>query len=81
MMMGDEKEAETSLKKALESARSLNARWWELRAAIDLAQLWRRQGKTEQARQVVKEVYSWFSEGFDTPELREARKLLSMTAN
>jgi tetratricopeptide (TPR) repeat protein len=77
MMVGDEKEAETSLQKALEVARQQSARWWELRAAIDLAHLWRKQGKAEQARQVVKEVYDWFTEGFDTPELSEARELCS----
>jgi Tfp pilus assembly protein PilF len=77
LMLGDEIEAETSLKKALDIARQQSARWWELRAAIDLAHLWRKQGKAEQARQVVKEVYDWFTEGFDTPELIEARALCS----
>ncbi len=77
LMQGDERGAETSLQKALEVARQQNARWWELRAAIDLAHLWRKQGKAEQARQLVKEIYSWFTEGFDTPELREADALCS----
>lgn len=77
LMQGDERGAETSLMKALEVSRQQNARWWELRAAIDLAHLWRKQGKAEQARLLVKEVYDWFTEGFDTPELREARELCS----
>jgi adenylate cyclase len=80
LMAGDEAGAEASLKKALEVARRLNARWWELRAAIDLAHLWQKQGKVAEARELVKEVYSRFTEGFDTPELREARELCSSDA-
>lgn len=76
-MQGRDDEAETSLKKALEVARKQSARSWELRAAIDLAHLWREQGRVDEARQVVKEIYVWFSEGFDTPDLREARRLSS----
>ena len=74
-MLGRDDAAEASLKKALEVARKQNARSWELRAAIDLARLWRKQGKLDEARQVVQEVYVWFSEGFDTPDLIEAREL------
>jgi tetratricopeptide (TPR) repeat protein len=73
-MNGEDKEAESSLKKALEVARSQEARWWELRAAIDLAHLWQKHGRDADSRQLVKGVYSWFTEGFDTPELREARE-------
>lgn len=75
-MQGKEKAAEASLKKALELARERNARLWELRAALDLARLWRKWGKSEEGRQMVKEIYSWFTEGFDTPDLREARELI-----
>jgi predicted ATPase len=74
-MKGEDEEAESSLKKALEVARQQEARWWELRAAIDLAHLWQKHGRAVDARQLVKGVYSWFTEGFDTPELREAREL------
>jgi DNA-binding SARP family transcriptional activator/tetratricopeptide (TPR) repeat protein len=74
-MLGRDEAAEASLKKALEVARKQNARSWELRAAMDLARLWRKQGKLDVARQVVQEVYVWFSEGFDTPDLIEAREL------
>lgn len=74
-MKGDQAAAEASLRKALDIARQQKARWWELRAATDLAHWWRKQGKAEEARQVVKEIYSWFSEGFDGPQLREAREL------
>ena len=74
LMRGSQEEAEASLQKALEIARRQNARSWELRAAIDLAHLWRRQGRADEGRQMVKEIYAWFTEGFDTPELREARE-------
>jgi predicted ATPase/DNA-binding SARP family transcriptional activator len=77
MLQGNDEKAEDSLVKALEIARQQNARSWELRAAIGLAHLWQKQGKANEARQVVNEVYSWFSEGFDTPELQEARELCS----
>ena len=75
LMQGSDEDAEASLQKALEIARRQNARVWELRAAIDLAHLWRRQGKAEEGRKMVKEIYAWFTEGFDTPELREAREI------
>jgi predicted ATPase len=75
-MQGRDEEAEASLKKALELARERNARLWELRAALDLAHLWQDQGKAEEGQQMVKEIYSWFTEGFDTPDLREARELI-----
>ncbi|MBE0408821.1 MAG: hypothetical protein IBX69_03720 [Anaerolineales bacterium] len=77
MLQGNDEKAEDSLVKALEIARQQNAKSWELRAAIGLAHLWQKQGKENEARQVVNEVYSWFSEGFDTPELQEARELCS----
>jgi DNA-binding SARP family transcriptional activator/tetratricopeptide (TPR) repeat protein len=75
-MQGENDAAEASLMKGLEVARKQNARSWELRAAIDLARLWQKQGKLNEARQVLKEIYAWFSEGFDTPDLREARELI-----
>jgi predicted ATPase len=73
MLQGNDEKAGDSLMKALEIARRQNAKSWELRAAIGLAHLWQKQGKANEARQVVKDVYTWFSEGFDTPELQEAR--------
>jgi predicted ATPase len=49
----------------------------ELRAALSLSQLWQRQDKRDQAQQLLTEVYSWFTEGFETPDLQEARRWLT----
>jgi predicted ATPase len=69
--------AETCFHHALDLARRQQAKLWELRAAMSLSRLWRGQGKREEARQLLGEVYHWFTEGFDTPDLREARALLA----
>jgi predicted ATPase len=53
---------------------------WELRAAMSLARLWRDQGKTQQARELLAPVYGWFTEGFDTLDLKEAKALLDELA-
>ena len=68
--------AEASLQKALEVAEQQCAKGWELRAATSLARLWRDQGKRDEARDLLAPVYSWFTEGFDTRDLREAKALL-----
>jgi predicted ATPase len=68
--------AEASLRTAVEIARAQGARGWELRAATSLARFWREQGKRDQARELVAPVYAWFTEGFDTPDLQEAKALL-----
>jgi predicted ATPase len=70
-------EAEACLHTALEIARQQEAKSLELRAAMSLSRLWQAQGKTTQARQVLAAVYSWFTEGFDTRDMREARVLLA----
>ena len=57
-------------------ARNQQATALELRAALSLSRLWQQQGKRDQARQVLTEVYSWFTEGFETPDLQEARRWL-----
>jgi predicted ATPase len=57
-------------------ARRQEGKFWELRAAVRLAGLWRDQGKVQQARDLLAAVYSWFTEGFDTLDLREAKALL-----
>jgi DNA-binding SARP family transcriptional activator/predicted ATPase len=75
-MQGDEDEAEASFEKAIEVARQQSAKSWELRAATGLARLWHKQGKTDEALQLLGEIYDWFTEGFDTPDLREAQALL-----
>jgi hypothetical protein len=69
-------EAEACFLKALEVSRQQQARSLELRAAMSLARLWRDQGKTEEARDILEAVYGWFSEDFDTPDLQEAEALL-----
>jgi predicted ATPase len=76
LMHGDDAAAEASLHKAIEVARCQSAKSWELRATLSLARLWQKQGRTGEAQKMLGPVYSWFTEGFDTPELREARVLL-----
>jgi predicted ATPase len=69
-------EAEMSLHQALAVARRQQAKSLELRASISLSRLWQRQGKHAAARQLLAEIYSWFTEGFDTADLKEAKTLL-----
>jgi predicted ATPase len=76
MTGSDRHEAETCLCRALTVARAQDARAWELRAAIDLARLWRTQGKRAEARDLLTPIYDWFSEGFDMPDLKDAKALL-----
>jgi len=69
-------EAEACFQHALEVARRQQAKSLELRAAMSLSRLWQRQGKRDEARQPLAEVYGWFAEGFDTADLQEAKVLL-----
>ena len=69
-------EAEAWLHRALDVAHSQQAKTLELRAALSLSRLWQRQGKGDEARQLLTPLYGWFTEGFDTPDLREATALL-----
>ena len=69
-------EAETTYLKALEIARSQDAKLWEIRAATSLGRLWHDQGKRQEARDLLAPVYGWFMEGFDTPDLMDAKALL-----
>jgi predicted ATPase len=69
-------EAEECFRKALDIARRQQAKSLELRAAMSLSRLWQHQGKKEEAHQLLSEVYGWFSEGFDTADLKEAKALL-----
>ncbi|MBI2862607.1 MAG: hypothetical protein HYX89_07295 [Chloroflexi bacterium] len=73
-------DAERCFVTALEIARRQRAKSWELRAAMSLARLWQQQGRGEDARQVLAGVYGWFTEGFDTADLQEARALLEALA-
>ena len=69
--------AEELSRKALSIAQEQEAKLWELRAAVSLAQLQRDQGSTAEARDLLAAVYGWFTEGFDTPDLKEAKALLN----
>jgi predicted ATPase len=73
-------QAEASYRRAIERARSQEARSWELRAAASLARLWRDQGKPAEARALLAPIYGWFTEGFDTADLKEAEALLDELA-
>jgi predicted ATPase len=72
--------AEDSYQQALAVARHQSAKFWELRAAISLARLWRDQGKRTEARDLLAPIHGWFTEGFDTPVLQEATALLDELA-
>jgi class 3 adenylate cyclase/tetratricopeptide (TPR) repeat protein len=75
-----EAEAETLFRDAVEVARHQEARSFELRAATSLARLWQRQGKQHEARDLLRPVYDWFTEGFDTKDLEDAKALLQELA-
>jgi predicted ATPase len=68
--------AEACFQQALVIARRQQAKSWELRAAVSLSRLWQQQGKHAEARTLLAPVYGWFTEGFDTADLQEARVLL-----
>ena len=72
----DSPQAETCLNRALDLARSQQAKSLELRASMSLSRLWQHQSKREQARGLLAEIYGWFTEGFDTSDLKEAKELL-----
>ena len=72
----DAARAEAYFEGALAVARQQQAKSWELRAAMSMARLWRDQGKPQQGRELLAPVYGWFTEGFDTLDLREAKALL-----
>jgi predicted ATPase len=73
----DTAKAEAYFEHALAVARKQQAKSWELRAAMSMARLWRDQGKPQQARELLAPVYGWFTEGFDTLDLKEAKALLN----
>jgi class 3 adenylate cyclase/predicted ATPase len=74
--MHDHAAAEYSYRQALAVAHGQSAKFWELRASLDLTRLWRDQGRCMEARELLTDVYAWFTEGFDTPVLKEAKALL-----
>jgi predicted ATPase len=75
-----QRKAEAYFDRALAVARQQQAKSWELRAAMSLARLWRDQGKVQQASELLAPVYGWFTEGFDTRHLKEAKALLKELA-
>jgi tetratricopeptide (TPR) repeat protein len=68
--------AEASLRQAIEVAHRQSAKWWELRATTSLARLLAKEGKRDEARAMLSEIYNWFTEGFDTADLKDAKALL-----
>jgi predicted ATPase len=74
---GKEAQAEACFREAIKVARDQNAKSWELRSATSLAHLWQMQGKGSDALPMISEIYSWFTEGFDTFDLKNARSLLT----
>ena len=77
---GDQAAAEQSYRQALAVAQRQSAKLFELRAATSLGRLWRDQGKRAEARDLLKPIYGWFTEGFDTPVLQDAKALLDQLA-
>jgi predicted ATPase len=74
------KAAAAHFERSLSVARQQQAKSWELRAAMSLARFWRDQGKVQPARELLAPVYGWFTEGFDTLDLKEAKALLEELA-
>jgi predicted ATPase len=77
---GDVSQAEAAFQRAIVIANSQNAKAWELRAAISLSRLWRRSGKRDEATRLLRGIHEWFTEGFDTQDLRDAKTLLEELA-
>jgi predicted ATPase len=76
MKNGKESEVEACYQKAIEVSRSQKAKSLELRATMSLSRLWQKQGKKDEARKILQEIYGWFTEGFNTGDLKEAKALL-----
>ena len=76
----DAAKAQACFERALAAARQQQAKSWELRAATQLARLWHNQGEPQQARELLAPVYGWFTEGFNTRDLKEAKALLDELA-
>ena len=72
----DPERAEEAYKQALDIARGQSAKSWELRAATNLGELWQRQNRNAEALDLLRPIYDWFTEGFDTPDLIDAKRLL-----
>jgi predicted ATPase len=79
-MAPDERKAEICFQQTLDVARRQQAKSWELRASTSLARLWRDQGRRTEAHGLLAPIYGWFTEGFDTMDLKEAKALLAELA-
>ena len=80
LMSRNATKAQACFERAISTARQQQAKSWELRATISLARLWRDQGQVQQARELLAPVYGWFTEGFETRDLKEAKALLNELA-
>jgi predicted ATPase len=69
-------ETEACFRKAVEIAREQSVKWWELRATVSMARLLRDTNRCDEARAILSEIYNWFTEGFDTADLKDAKALL-----
>jgi tetratricopeptide (TPR) repeat protein len=76
LRQGDSGLAETDFREAISLAQKMSGKAWELRATASLARLLKQQGKADEARQTLAEIYNWFTEGFDTADLKDAKALL-----
>lgn len=76
LLRGQDAEAEVSPQKAVQVAHCQQAKSWQLRATVSLCRVLQKQAKQEEARQLLAEMYTWFTEGFDTPHLKDAQVLL-----
>ena len=74
--LGDLKDAETDLREAIGRLQKMGAKFWELRATTSLARLLRDTNRRAEARTILTEIYTWFTEGFDTTDLKDAKALL-----
>jgi predicted ATPase len=74
-------EAEACFRTAIEVAKGQSAKWWELRATVSLVRLLRDAGRRDEARAMLAEIYNWFTEGFDTADLKDAKALLEELSN
>jgi predicted ATPase len=80
LKQGQTELAETGFREAISLARQIGAKAWELRATMSLARLLAKQGRRDEARTIRAEIYNWFTEGFDTADLKDAKALLNQLA-
>jgi predicted ATPase len=76
LRQGDSGQAEADFREAISLAQKISAKAWQLRAATSLGRLLRQQGKVEEGQRLLSEIYNWFTEGFDTADLKDANALL-----